>query len=346
VTADPGRRDGILRWLRGSLTLGLVLLALWLVGNVLFVIFAGVLLGVLLRGLADWLSRGTGMPVGISLAIVLLAIVVLVAGTAYFLAPRASDQLNQLAVRLPMELHRLGSEIDQTSWGKPIVESFRNGGGAEGAVAGRVFGVATTAVDVVVALVVVLFVGLYTAADPGVYRRGALLLVPQRRRPRIAELLERIAEVLRWWLIGRIISMAIIAAMTTVGLWLLGVQLALTLGLLSGLLAFVPYVGSVTSAIPPILIALTESTALALYVVALYLGVHLVEGYVLVPLMQKRMVHLPPALTLSAQAILGALFGVIGLALATPLAAALVTATRMLYVEDVLENPARDRPTP
>jgi predicted PurR-regulated permease PerM len=318
----------------------MVLLALWLVSKVLLVIFAGVLLGILLRGLAEWLARGTGISAGISLAIVLLGIIALVAGTAYFIAPRASDQLNQLAVRLPMELNRLASELDQTSWGKPIVDSFRNSGGAEGAVAGKVFGVATTAVDVVVALVVVLFVGLYTAADPGVYRRGALLLVPPRRRPRIAELLERLAEVLRWWLIGRIISMSIIAVMTAVGLWLLGVQLALTLGFLSGLLAFVPYVGSVASAIPPILIALTESTPLALYVVALYLGVHVVEGYVLVPLMQKRMVHLPPALTLSAQAILGALFGVVGLALATPLAAALVTSIRMLYVEDVLGDAA------
>jgi predicted PurR-regulated permease PerM len=271
-----------------------------------------------------------------------LALFVAIAGTAYFLAPRTGDELNQLAIRLPMELHRLRSELEQTSWGKPVIESFDSGS----AIAGRVFGVATTAVDVGVALVVVLFIGLYTAADPGVYRRGALSLVPPARRPRIDACLANVAFVLRWWLVGRIISMTVIAAMTALGLWLLGVPLALALGLLSGVLSFVPYVGSVASALPPVLIALTASTPLALYVVALYLGVHLVEGYVLVPLTQRRMVHLPPALTLSAQAMLGALFGVVGLALATPLAAALVTAIRMLYVEDALEAGRQGLSTP
>jgi predicted PurR-regulated permease PerM len=143
---------------------------------------------------------------------------------------------------------------------------------------------------------------------------------------------------LRWWLIGRLASMAIIAVLTSLGLWLLGMPLALSLGLLSGVLSFVPYIGSVGSAIPPVLIALASSTELALYVVVLYTVVHVVEGYILVPLMQRRMGHLLPALTLVAQAILGALFGILGLTLATPLAAAALVAVRMLYVEDVLHD--------
>ena len=126
--------------------------------------------------------------------------------------------------------------------------------------------------------------------------------------------------------------------MTGVGLWLIGVRLAFTLGLLAGTLSFVPYLGSISSAIPAVLIALTQSNTMVLYVIVLYVVVHVAEGYILVPLMQKKMVNLPPALTLSMQAILGTLLGVIGIALATPPTAAVMVATRMLYVEGVLHD--------
>jgi predicted PurR-regulated permease PerM len=179
---------------------------------------------------------------------------------------------------------------------------------------------------------------LYGAADPEIYVAGAVRLVPLGRRARIREVLREVAQALRWWLVGRLISMAVIAVMTGAGLWLIGVRLAFTLGLLAGTLSFVPYLGSISSAIPAILIALTQSTTMVLYVIVLYVVVHIAEGYILVPLTQKKMVHLPPALTLSMQAILGTLLGIIGIALATPLTAAVMVATRMLYVEDVLHD--------
>ena len=316
----------------------LALVALWLDAKVLLVNFAGILLALQLRGLADWVVRWIRLPPGLSLAIVVVAIILIAAGTGYFLAPRTSDQLNQLITRLPDEFHRLEDSLAQTGWGKALVENLRHQGSSTGAVVGRIFGAATTTVDVLAAIVIILFIGLYLAAEPGTYLAGALRLVPPARRLRMADVLWEVTEALRWWLVGRIISMAIITIMTAIGLWLLGVQLALTLGLLAGILAFVPYVGSVTSAIPAVLIALTQRTELAFYVILLFVGVHVVEGYILVPLMQKRMVHLPPALTLGAQAVLGALFGVLGLALATPLVAAVTTATRLLYVQDVLHD--------
>ena len=179
------------------------------------------------------------------------------------------------------------------------------------------------------------------AAEPVTYLAGGLRLLPPARRERLRATAEEIALTLRWWLVGRFLSMALIAAMTSIGLSLLGVQLAITLGMLAGVLTFIPYIGSVASAVPAILIALTQNSQTAFYVVLLYVGVHVVEGYILVPLMQKKMVHVPPALTLAAQALLGALFGVLGLALATPLVAAALTAIRLLYVEDVLDDDMR-----
>jgi predicted PurR-regulated permease PerM len=342
----PTRRDRLIALLRNCVLIALGLLAWWLVGDVLLVIFSGILLAVLLHGLGDWVAARTGLPHGLSLVVVVVAIVLVIVAVGYFLAPRTGQQLSQLATQLPQELHRIKGEIAQTSWGQRLHELFPSGNGrAEQAVVGHFFGVATSAVGAVAALIVVLFVGLYLAAEPEIYLAGALRLVPLARRDRARDMLIEVALALRWWLIGRLISMAIIAILTCIGLWLLDVQLALTLGLLSGVLSFVPYIGSVSSAIPPVLIALTRGPTLALYVILLYLAVHILEGYILVPLMQKRMVHLPPALTLCAQAILGSLFGIVGLALATPLTAAAVVAVRMLYVEDVLHDDA-SRPLP
>lgn len=124
--------------------------------------------------------------------------------------------------------------------------------------------------------------------------------------------------------------------MTALGLWLIGVPLPVALGFLAGIMTFVPYIGSIASAVPSLLIAASINLHLAVYVVALYLGVHLIEGYILVPLVQRRVVHLPPALTLSAQVILGVLAGILGLLLATPLVAAALVVVRMVYVEDLL----------
>ncbi|HEX7969556.1 MAG TPA: AI-2E family transporter [Stellaceae bacterium] len=337
-------QERLLALLRNTVLIALGLLMMWLVGDVLLSVFAGILLAVFLRGLGDRVSRRTGLPVGLSLAVVIAAMFIAVAAVGYFLWPRTSEQLNQLATQLPQQFHRIEAEVAQTSWGKALIDQFQPGsGGAPQAVVGRVFGVATGTIGALAAIVVVFFVGLYLAADPETYLAGALRLVPPPRRPRIAAMLIEVASALWWWLIGRIFSMAIIAVMTAVGLALLGVPLALTLGLLSGVLSFVPYIGSVASGIPPVLIALTGGTRLVLYVIALYTLVHIVEGYILGPVMQQRMVRLPSALALVAQAILGSLFGVVGLALATPIAAAAIVAVRVLYVEDVLDDDT-DRP--
>jgi predicted PurR-regulated permease PerM len=324
------------------LTVGL--LAVWLLAKVLLVIFAGILLAILLRGLAGWLVKRIPLPMGAALALVVLGLLAAMVATGYFLAPRASAQLNQLFVSLPQEVNRLESELASTSWGQVIVSELQPGSGAATTgVVGHVFGAATTTLDVIAGMVVIVFIGLYLAADPETYLAGTLRLVPLERRPRIAEVLFESTRALQGWLIGRILSMLIIAILTAVGLWLLGINLALLLGLLAGTLAFVPYVGSIASAIPAILVALAQSTTSALYVALLYTGVHLVEGYILAPLLQQRMVHQPPALTLAAQALLGSLFGILGLTLATPLAAIAVVAIQLLYVEDVLHDDL-DRP--
>lgn len=209
-----------------------------------------------------------------------------------------------------------------------------------GALVDQATGVLLTTISAVGAAVIILFVGLYVAAQPTLYQRGIRRLVPVAGRHRFDEVLLEVISVLRWWLIGKILSMVLVGVLTTVGLWWLDVPLALTFGLLAAALTFIPNFGPVLSVVPPALLALADDPTRAAYVVALYLAIQTVESYAVTPLIQRRTVSMPPALTITSQIVLGVLVGGIGVVVATPLTAAAMTVVRMLYVEDLLEQDA------
>jgi predicted PurR-regulated permease PerM len=195
---------------------------------------------------------------------------------------------------------------------------------------------ASTTLGTVVNAVIVIIIGLYLASQPDLYSRGIKHLLPFRHRERAGEVLREIDESLRRWLIGRFAVMTLNGALTALGLWLLGVPLAVTLGLLMGLLNFVPNFGPWIAAVPALLIAFLQSPRQALYVGLLYLVIQALDAYVLTPLVDRKSVELPPVLTITAQVLLGLVFGFIGLLLASPLAAAAMILVKMLYVEDVI----------
>jgi predicted PurR-regulated permease PerM len=184
--------------------------------------------------------------------------------------------------------------------------------------------------------IVILFIGLYMAVAPTLYTEGVIRLVPIAKRGRAREILQALGHTLRWWLLGRGVSMLMVGLLTAAGLWLIGVPLALTFGLLAALLTFVPYLGPILSAIPPTLLALTQQPQQALYVILLYISIQGVESYLLTPLVQERTVSLPPALTITAEVLSGILLGGLGVILATPLVAAALVLVQMLYIEDTL----------
>ena len=188
---------------------------------------------------------------------------------------------------------------------------------------------------------IILFVGIYFALSPGRYKRGFVKLVPQGKRERAVHVLDDIGDTLARWLMGKSLSMLIVGIATAGGLTLLGVPLGLILGIIAGLLDFIPYIGPIMAGVPAVLIALSISPDLALYTVLLFLGIQTVEGYVLQPLVEARAVEIPPALTIVMQLVFGSLFSFAGIALATPLTAALMVLVDKLYVEDILgDRPA------
>lgn len=174
------------------------------------------------------------------------------------------------------------------------------------------------------------------ALDPGLYRRGVLRLVPRPRRARADEVMDALGRNLWRWLLGQLVDMVAVAVLTGVGLWLAGVPLAITLGLIAGLTNFIPYAGPFLSAVPAIAIALAHDPTKTLWAAAVFAIVRQFEDHVLMPVIQKRDASLPPVLAILAIVAFGVLFGFLGLVVATPLLLVVIVLVRMLYVEDVL----------
>lgn len=185
-------------------------------------------------------------------------------------------------------------------------------------------------------LLLILFLSIYIAAEPDLYRRGVLHLIPHRSRPRASEVMTEMAAVLRKWLVTQLIAMATIGAVTTIGLLIFKVKAAFALGFIAALLEFIPTVGPILSAVPAVAMGFLDSPQKALVVAIMYVGIQFLENHILIPLLMKGGMDLPPALTIIAQALMALVFGFIGLLVAVPLTATVMVAVRMLYVQDVV----------
>lgn len=319
--------------------------------ELLLLIFAAVLVAQLLLALTDALRRWTGLPHGWALASVCLALGGLSVLGGSLLAPSIAEQARGLAESLPGSLEqaramlrasRVGAWLGDTIPSHAELKDMLSRAAGGVSTWRRVTGVLTTTVGAVASAVLVAFLGLFFAAQPRTYHDGLVRLVPPDRRARAREVLGRVGQTLRWWLLGKALSMTLVGTLSALGLWLLGIPLALTLGLIAALLGFVPNFGPVIAVVPAVLIALSHSAASAGYVLLLYLGIQTVESYVITPLVQQRTVSLAPGLLLGTQMVVGGLLGALGLALSTPMLAAAVVLVETLYVEDVLHDDPRE----
>ena len=191
----------------------------------------------------------------------------------------------------------------------------------------------THTVAAVGGFLLIVFLSIYFAADPELYRRGVLALLPARRRAQGSEVMDRVAMVLRKWLVTQLIAMAVIGSVTTVALLVLGVKAAFALGLLAGLFEFIPTVGPLLSAVPAVAMGFLDSPEKALVVAGVYMAIQFLENHILIPLLMKGGMDLPPALTVITQALLALVFGFLGLMVAVPMLATVLVIVQVLYVQ-------------
>ena len=185
-------------------------------------------------------------------------------------------------------------------------------------------------------VLLIIFLSIYIGAEPAMYRNGLMHLFPQRARNRADEVLGAMGIALRKWLVTQLIAMAVIGGVTTIVLLILRVKAAFALGLLAGLFEFIPTVGPILSAVPAIAMGFLDSPEKALIIAGAYVAIQFLENHILIPLLMRGGVDLPPALTVITQALMALVFGFIGLMVAVPLLAAVMVPIKMLYVEDVV----------
>jgi predicted PurR-regulated permease PerM len=334
-------RDAAVATLTVVVIVALALMARRLAPLVLLV-FGGALVAIFLRALADATARWTGLSYHWSLGLVVTALVSLSVAGLFYGGQVIAEQMADLVEQVPKSLEKLRNDVSQTSWGKRLVEAVPSSAEEiplkQREAAAYATGALSSFSGMLAALLVVVILAIYLAADPATHVEGAVRLIPVARRERVREVLGEIHETLRGWLVGQIAAMAIVGVLTTVGLGLLGVPLAIALGVIAAVLTFVPNFGPIIAAVPAVLLAFVQSPMTAAYVVALYLAIQTVESYAITPLIQQRTASLPATLAIAAQIGMGILFGVGGVVLATPMAAAAQVAITRLYVEDALEK--------
>lgn len=330
---------GIDRTLRfGAIGL-LATAAAWAMRDILLLVFAAVLIACVLRGASNALDRRTGLGPNASLAVVIALLIATIVALVWWRGNDIAEQTMQIADQLRSQVERLWKQMAASPWGSVVAQQLRNAAkSARVGLTGYVPGVASSVLGIGGSAVVIIATAAFLAASPQTYISGGLRLLPVSWRQRGREAAAQIGSTLQLWFIGQLADMVIVATLVGAGLFILDIPLALTLALVAGLFNFVPYVGALAGALPAILVALAQSPNDALWVSVLFFSIQMLEGNVIAPLIQRRTISLAPALTIMSQTILGTLFGILGLVVATPLTAALVTGVRMIYVEGVLEQ--------
>ena len=326
---------------------------------VVLVLLLTLLFSVIISGPVDYLERrDVGRGLGTLAVLGGLALILGIMGRA--LVPVIEEQASALAETFPELLENaqdlaarlqgaLGLEISFGLDPQNVLDSARNflSGGALTTVAN----VGASVANVLSFAVVIAIATIYAVARPAPLINGFVALFPAGKRQRVREILGEVYETVQRWFLGQLVSMTIIGVLSTVALSIIGIPFALLLGIFSGLISFIPFVGPLISVVPPVLLALIGSPIDALWVVLAYAGIQAVESYLIQPLVMSRAVSLHPAVVMFALLVMGTLFGFVGVLLAVPLVTALHVLLRELWIErmDALgtdPNPPVEEPKP
>lgn len=343
ATAEPvsGTRDSIAGLFARRVVFVLAVIAAtllaWRLAIVFLLLFGAVVVATVLRALAAPLANRLRLGEMSSVAVALLATLILAGGLAWLVGDLVSEQGEELRRQLPDAVAAVEGWLGQSAAGRSIIELLE--GAREGGLHWtRVADAATVTARGVGMLLLMVIIGIYLAFDPDQYRRGFVRLMPPRYRRPIGEALLASGHALSRWLLGQGVSMLFIGSATAIGLSVIGIPFALTLGFVAGLLSFVPFFGPLVAGVLAVLVAFLEGPGPALWVTALMVVIQQIEGMVLMPLVQRWVVSLPPVLAITASVIFGLLFGIIGIIFATPLMVVVMVLVRKLYIEDFLEG--------
>jgi predicted PurR-regulated permease PerM len=357
------RKD--LAWAIAVGGIGIVLFAAllvftWAFATTLFLIFAGILLGVALNAITTQLGRVVGLSHALRLTLVCLVLAGLLSGAIFLGGATIAQQATALSSTIKSQLgnvkgflERHGIDSSYLDIGNPsaaqadsssseppagaAAHSLPSAGtlaSSGGAIVSQTFKLVLGTVSAVGNFFIVLFLGLTFAAQPSIYRNGLLFMMPAGQRRRAAVIFDRIGDTLERWLIAQMTTMFVVFLVTWIGLALIGIQSSFILGVQAGLLTFIPTVGALLGGLIVVLASLASGWVAALSAFVLFLGIHVLESYILTPMLQRQALEIPPATLFAFQILLGVVFGVWGLALALPLMAVLKVIIEYFKADD------------
>ena len=334
---ETGRDATFIRRVVIVIALGALAAATWKLADILLLIFGSVLVAVMLRAMAQPMTRYLHFSPKVALAVAVLVIVGAFVVAVVWLGPEFVNQMRGLQESLPKALSRLSEVLKLGS----ITDLMKDSGAAStlGSMVTRLFTWSTTLLGALASVALVSVGGIYFAADPALYRDGLVKLFPPAIHANVQATLDDAGDALKLWLGGQLFAMLTVGVMAAVGLYFAGVPSAIALGLLFGLADFVPYVGPILASVPVILLASTQDLQTVAYALVVIVVVQQIEGNLVVPLIAGRMVSVAPVVGLFAVVAMGILFGPLGLLFGFPLTVVADIAVRRLYVMDALGEP-------
>jgi predicted PurR-regulated permease PerM len=320
---------------RAAIVIGVALvpLLIYFLFDVILMSIGATLIAILLQLVARPFIKWMNLPKSIALFVSGLIIAILVAGIIYLFGLRIGAELQDVLNRVNSAQTSIVGSLQKSDIGKMILSHMQAGNLSITDILTQVFKFSSNFIE---GLVVTVISGMYLAAQPALYREGMIKLFPQRWRQEASETLHDVGAALELWLIGQLIQMLIIGLLSTLAVWLIGLPSPLALGLIAGGAEFVPYLGPIAAAIPALLVATTVSTPAVLWTLVAYILIHQTEGNLILPLIQRHMVFIPPAVILLGIVAISSLFGFIAILFAAPIAITLFVLVKKLYVRDSL----------
>jgi predicted PurR-regulated permease PerM len=323
---------------RAAIFIGLALVPflVWQLFNVVLIAVGAVLIATLLNLVAEpflWLR----LPRSLALVASGLVIFTVLAGAGYLFGTGVGFEMQEVISRIDQAQQTITQSMNNSQLGKTILSHLQGQNVPVGELIGGIFHVSAA---FLVAVVVSVFAGVYLAAQPSLYLIGFGKLFPPGSRENADETLDHLAQGLRLWMLGQLLEMLIIGVLSGVAVWLIGLPSPFALGVIAGVAEFVPYLGPIVAAVPAVLVAITLNATAVFWTLIAYILIHQAEGQIVMPIIQRRMVYIPPALMLMSILAIGSLWGVAGTIFAAPITVILFVLVTKLYVRDSLGEPA------
>jgi predicted PurR-regulated permease PerM len=315
-----------------ALLVGVILIAR-VAFNVLLMALAGSLIAVYFHGLGDIIQRRTRLQRKWAMLISVVASFVILGVLLWFMGTKIQVQIAELSNTLPHTVNTAKAKIAENPIGQKVLDYFSSTNSDKTMATVQSF--FSTGFGVLGDMYIILLLGVFFTASPSLYKNGILLLIPKKRKEQGKHIMDRISLSLKGWLKGMMISIVLITVMITAALSIMGIPVAMVLGLITGILELVPNIGSLVAMIPGVLLALTIGTNTAIIVALIYIVSQTIVANIVTPLIQKKIINLPPALTLISQLVMGTLSGALGIILAVPLLAIIIILIDELYVKEI-----------